>query len=137
MKSVRLAWAVAAAAIIAGGVFGTGSAVWAKLENPAIGKVRHVVLYAYKDDVTPEQQAEIAEQSRKLIDQIPLIEDLEWGTDLTEGARSQGYTHCLIFTFATPEAVKEYVARPAHQAFFELAKPHLGKLLVVDYVAQE
>jgi hypothetical protein len=40
-------------------------------------------------------------------------------------------------TFATPEAVKEYVAHPAHEAFLELAKPHLAKLLVVDYIAKE
>lgn len=116
---------------------GIGQTVYAKLANPAIGKVRHVVLYAYKAEVSVEKQAEIAQRSRELINQIPLIEDLEWGPDLNAGARSQGYTHCLLMTFATPEAVAAYVAHPAHQAFLELAKPHLEKLLVVDYVAQE
>lgn len=108
-----------------------------KLANPALGKVRHVVLYAYKADVTPEKQAEIAQSSRDLIKHIELIKDLEWGADLNAGARSQGYTHCLLMTFDSQEAVKEYIAHPAHQAFVELAKPHLEKLMVVDYVAAE
>ncbi len=137
MKNARLAWAATAMVILAAGVLNAGPAVWAKATNPAIGKVRHVVLYAYKPEVTPEKQAEIAERSRELVNQIPLIEELEWGPDLSEGARSQGYTHCLLMTFATPEAVKEYVAHPAHEAFLELAKPHLAKLLVVDYIAKE
>jgi len=136
MKNARVAWAVAAVAILAGAL-NAGPAVWAKAANPALGKVRHVVLYAYKPETTQEQQAAIADRSRELISQIPLIEDLEWGTDLSEGTRAQGYTHCLLMTFASYDAVKEYAAHPAHVEFLDLAKPHLAKLLVVDYVAQE
>ena len=137
MTSSRWGWAAAVAVVAAGALWSPGPAVWAKTANPAIGKVRHVVLYAYKPETTAEQQAEIAERSRDLISRIPLIEDLEWGTDVNDGARAQGYTHCLLMTFASYDAVKEYAAHPAHVEFLELAKPHLGKLLVVDYVAQE
>lgn len=109
----------------------------AKAGNPYLGKTRHVVLYAYKADTTPEMQAEIAEKSRKLIEQIPLIEDLEWGTNVGDAGRAQGFTHCLLMTFANQAAVKEYAATPQHQEFLKLAMPHLEKLMVVDYVAQE
>ncbi len=108
-----------------------------KIPNPNLGKVRHVVLYAYKAEVTPEKQEEIATQSRNLINQIDLIRDLEWGPNLGTGPVSQGYTHCLLMTFDSFEDVKTYAAHPAHQDFLALARPHLDKLLVVDYVAQE
>lgn len=132
----RRIWIAASVAVLLA-LGGIGQSAYAKLTNPAIGKVRHVVLYAYKPEVTVEKQAEIAQRSRELINQIPLIEDLEWGPDLNAGARSQGYTHCLLMTFADAEAVAAYAAHPAHQTFLELAKPHLDKLLVVDYTAQE
>lgn len=137
MSTLSRRFLLASAAALLLSLGGLGQTVYAKLTNPAIGKVRHVVLYAYKPEVSAEKQAEIAQRSRELINQIPLIEDIEWGPDVNAGARAQGYTHCVLMTFASPGAVKEYVAHPAHQAFLELAKPHLEKLLVMDYIAQE
>ncbi len=104
--------------------------------NPHLGKIRHVVLYAHKDGTTEEQIKAIESESRKLIESIDLILDYEWGTNVGSGARSEGYTHCLLMTFESEAAVKEYVAHPAHQAFVKLAFPHLEKLLVLDYKAQ-
>ena len=70
------------------------------------------------------------------IDQIDVIQDLEWGTDLNEGARSQGLTHCLLMTFNSKEELEIYLPHPKHEAFKELAIPHIAKLTVVDYIAR-
>ena len=111
---------------------------WAadRTENPGLGKIRHVVLYAHKEGTTEEQVKEIEAESRKLIDSIDQILDYEWGTSIGAGSRSEGYTHCLVMTFENETTLKEYVAHPAHQAFVKLAFPHLEKLLVLDYKAQ-
>lgn len=121
---------------LAGG-WGYAAQEGSDVSNPYLGKVRHVVLYSYKDGVTQEQQDEIAAKSRNLINQIDLIRDLEWGPNLGTSPVSQGYTHCLIMTFDSFDDVKTYAAHPAHQEFLALARPHLEQLLVVDYVAQE
>lgn len=108
----------------------------AKAKNPNLGKLRHVVLFAFKDDVSAEKQKEIEEASRLLINEIDVIQDLEWGTDLSKGQRSQGITHCLLMTFNSEEDLQTYLPHPKHEAFKKLAIPHLAKITVVDYIAQ-
>ncbi|MBI2425094.1 MAG: Dabb family protein [Candidatus Hydrogenedentes bacterium] len=105
--------------------------------NPFIGKVRHVVLYAYKPGTPAEVIAAQEEQGRAMANEITQIEDVEHGTILGSGGRAQGYTHGLIFTYANEADLQAYVAHPAHQQFVQTALPNLSQMLVFDYIAEE
>ena len=95
--------------------------------------VRHVVLFALKADITPEQRKVIEETSAELRKEVTFIRGYEWGTDLNQGQRAQGYTHCVVMTFDGPDDLKKYLVHPAHVAFKEKAMPYIEKMLVFDF----
>lgn len=101
-------------------------------EKPA-GPVRHVVLLKFKPETPDAARRAVEEALGQLPKQIDEILAYEWGTDLNNAARSEGYTHCLIMTFADAAAVQAYLVDPAHQAFLQMARPHIEKLLVLDF----
>lgn len=102
-----------------------------------VGQIRHVVLFGFQPGTPPETLAEIEAGLRRLPAEIALIRAFEWGTDITENARAQGYTHCMLTVFDTPEDVASYRVHPAHQDFVALAMPHVAQLLVLDYLVAE
>jgi len=104
--------------------------------NPHIGRVRHVVLFKFKDTATPEQIDALVEDFRALKAKIPAIRDYEWGTDISVEKRSEGYTHCFLVTFDDAEARDAYLPHPAHKALVKKLQPILDKVLVLDYIAQ-
>lgn len=121
---------------------GLCAAAWAaadqvrrRLDNPAVGMVRHVVLFKFKDGTRAEEVKKITDAFAKLPDQIEEIADFEWGTDISPEGLAQGFTHCFLVTFRTEKDRDAYLPHPAHKAFVDLLKPHLDKALVVDYVA--
>ncbi|HPD16825.1 MAG TPA: Dabb family protein [Planctomycetota bacterium] len=100
------------------------------------GKVRHVVLFKFKAEATPQQIKAVEEGFRALPAKISGIRYFEWGTDISPEKLSDGFTHCFLVTFDTEKARDAYLPHPAHKAFVEVLKPILDKVLVVDYVAQ-
>jgi len=100
-----------------------------------VGKVRHVVLFKFKDGATPEQVKAIEAAFRELPSKISGIRAFEWGTDVSPEGLAQGFTHCFFLTFDDAKARDAYLPSPAHKAFGEQLKPILDKVLVVDYVA--
>ena len=101
------------------------------------GKLRHVVLFKFKDGAPADAVKAIEEKFRGLKARIPGIVDFEWGTDVSPEKLSQGFTHCFFVTFPDAAARDAYLPHPAHQDFVALLKPHLDKVLVVDYVAKD
>lgn len=99
------------------------------------GGYRHLVLFAFKPDTSEDTRRAIEAASAALPEAIPQIRAFEWGTDITAGERAQGYTHCMLFTFAQAEDIPLYRDHPAHQAFMKSAMPHIAQLLVIDYRA--
>jgi len=106
-------------------------------KDSAKGKVRHVVLFKFKDGTPAEKVKEIEKAFGELPSKIPLIEDFEWGTDMSVENLSQGFTHCFLVTFKDAKARDAYLPHPAHKAFVEMAGPHIDKALVVDYVVKD
>lgn len=98
--------------------------------------IRHVVLLAFKQDITPQQRAIVEAASEDLVHNTGLIRHYEWGTDLNAGQRSQGFTHCIVMTFDDADDLKAYLVRPAHVAFKEKALPFVEKILVLDFQPQ-
>jgi hypothetical protein len=103
------------------------------LSNPAAKVLRHVVLFSFKDAATPQQIGELERAFCALPDQIGVIYDFEWGTDVSIEHLSQGYSHCFLVTFLNEADRDAYLPHPAHQEFVALLKPHLAKALVFDY----
>jgi hypothetical protein len=98
-------------------------------------KLRHVVLFGFKLDVSEAQIAELVARFRALKDLIPGVEDFECGVDVSPEGLSQGHTHCFVLTFSSESARDAYLPHPRHQEFVAWIGPLVEKALVVDYWA--
>lgn len=107
-----------------------------KSGQPA-GKLRHVVLFKFKDDASREAIKAIEDTFRALPSKIAEIESLEWGTNNSPEGLAQGFTHCFLVTFKDAKAREAYLPHPEHKAFVKLLKPSLDKVFVFDYDAKE
>lgn len=101
------------------------------------GMLRHVVLFKFKDDTAPAKVQEIEAAFRQLPQKIDTIKGFEWGTDNSPEMIAQGFTHCFLVTFTDAQGRETYLPHAAHKEFVDLVKPHVDKVLVIDYFAQE
>ena len=99
--------------------------------------LRHVVLFQFKEETTPEQIAEIENAFRALPSQIDAIHGFEWGTNVSIEGIARGYTHCFFLTFKSEEDRAIYLPHPAHKAFGALLGPHKEQVLVLDSWSQQ
>jgi hypothetical protein len=106
-------------------------------KKPDQGKLRHVVLFKFKDGTTPAQVKAVEDAFRVLPTKVPEIVDFEWGTNNSPENLAQGLTHCFLVTFSDEAGRAVYLPHPAHRIFGKLLHQHLDKVLVIDYVAKE
>ena len=99
-------------------------------------RLRHVVLFKFKDSSMPEDVARIVAGFQALPAKIKEIAGFEWGTDVSPEGKAQGFTHCFLVTFATATDRDIYLPHPAHKEFVTLVGPHVDKVCVVDYWTQ-
>ena len=104
--------------------------------DEATKQLRHVVIFKFKDEVTPVQVDEVAAAFAALPKKIAVIKDFEWGTDNSPEGKAAGFTHCFFVTFADEKGRDIYLPHPAHQAFVKLVGPRVDKVLVFDYWAK-
>lgn len=97
--------------------------------------LRHVVLFKFKDSSSPEDIRRVEDAFRALPAQIKQIKSFEWGQNNSPENLNQGFTHCFFVTFKSEKDRAIYLPHPAHQAFVDVLKPHLDKVLVLDYWA--
>ncbi len=95
--------------------------------------LRHVVLFQFKEGTPVENVREIENAFRGLPGKIDVIQDFEWGTDVSVEGKTEGFTHCFFVTFASEADRYAYLPHPDHTAFGAVLRPHLEKVLVVDY----
>ena len=106
----------------------------AQNSKQAAGKVlRHVVLFKFKDASTPADIKKVEDAFRELPSKIKSVKDFEWGTNNSPENLNEGFTHCFFVSFETEKGREEYLPHPAHKAFVDVLKPHLDKVLVLDY----
>lgn len=98
--------------------------------------LRHVVLFKFKDNATPEQIKKIENAFVKLPSKIKEVKGLEWGTNNSPEGLNEGLTHCFFVSFASEKDRDAYLPHPEHKAFVEILKPILDKAVVVDYWAK-
>ena len=97
--------------------------------------LRHAVLFKFKDSSSPEDVKKVEGAFRALPSKIKQIKSFEWGLNNSPEGLNQGFTHCFFVTFKSEKDRAAYLPHPAHQAFVEVLKPHLDKVLVLDYWA--
>ena len=61
--------------------------------------LRHVVLFKFNEEATPDIVTEIEESFASLADKIPAIHSFEWGMNNSPEGLSKGLTHCFLVTF--------------------------------------
>jgi hypothetical protein len=98
--------------------------------------LRHVVLFKFKDESSPEDIKNVEDAFRGLATKIEAIYDFEWGTNNSPEGLDEGFTHCFLVTFKDEAGRAEYLPHPDHNAFVDILRPHLDKVLVVDYWTQ-
>lgn len=99
------------------------------------GAVRHVVVFRYKPDASPEKIRQITEAFAALKDQIPGVLTFEHGVNNSPEKLNQGYTHVYQLTFTNAAARDAYLIHPAHKAFGALlgSSGVFDGAFVVDY----
>jgi len=97
--------------------------------------VRHVVVFRYKPDASPEKIRQITEAFAALKDQIPGVLAFEHGVNNSPEKLNQGYTHVYQLTFTNAAARDAYLVHPAHKAFGALlgSSGVFDGAFVVDY----
>jgi hypothetical protein len=98
--------------------------------------LRHVVLFAFKDDAPAEAVDAVVAAFGALPAAIPEIHDYEWGTNVSPEGLNDGYTHSFMLTFAAAEDRDTYLNHPAHQRFVGMLGTCLERSLVIDYWAE-
>ena len=96
---------------------------------------RHVVLFKFKDDAPAAQVKAVEKAFLELKAKIPLIQSVEWGTNVSPEGLASGFTHCFFLTFRSKADLEKSLPHPAHKQFGAMLKGLLDKVLVVDYVA--
>ncbi len=96
--------------------------------------IRHVVHFKFKADAKQDQVQKVVEEFAALKGKIPVVESLEYGTNVSPEGHDQGYTHCWIASFKNAADRDAYLVHPAHKAFVEILLPVLDSALVVDFV---
>lgn len=99
--------------------------------------LRHIVLCDFLEDITPAKHAELVYEFSQLKNRIPGVLQFEWGPNVSPEGLDDGFTDCFSLSFADTGARDAYLIHAAHQAFVELLKPWLGRVLVFDYHPQE
>ncbi|MFT3948393.1 MAG: Dabb family protein [Agriterribacter sp.] len=95
--------------------------------------LRHVVLFKFKDDATPDQVKKVEDAFKALPSKIKEVKAFEWGTNNSPEGLNEGLTHCFFVTFSSEKDREIYLPHPEHKAFVEILKPILDKVVVVDY----
>ena len=94
------------------------------------GAVRHVVVFRYKPDASPEKIQQVTTAFTALKDKIPGILAMEHGVNHSPEKLDQGFTHVFQVTFVDAAARDSYLPHPTHKAFGAM----LGGLGILDAV---
>lgn len=98
---------------------------------------RHVVLFKFKETSSAEEVKKVEKAFAALKEVKDLnIQDYEWGKNVSPEGLNDGFTHCFFVTFKNKADLEAYLPHKAHKDFVSILKPHLDKVLVVDYVAK-
>lgn len=101
------------------------------------GGLRHVVIFKFKESSSKAAVDSVVNSFMGLAKKIPVIKSMEWGLNDSPENFHQGFTHCFVITFSNKKDRDEvYQKHPAHMEFQKVLGPHMEKVFVVDYKAE-
>ncbi len=103
----------------------------------AEGPVRHVVCFKFRADVDVEKVKKVEEAFAALKREIPFVQQLEWGNNVSPEKHDKGFTHCWIVTFKDAKDRDAYIVHPAHKAFAGGLKDLVDDAFVLDFIPKE
>ena len=115
-------------------------AVIAMLTSAALAAdapITHVVSFKFKADASPEAIHQVEVAFAALKGKIPVVQSLEWGTNVSPEKHDKGFTHCWIVTFKNAADRDAYLVHPDHKAFAGSLKGIIDDVFVVDFVPHE
>jgi Stress responsive A/B Barrel Domain len=77
--------------------------------------IRHILLWDYKDETSPEERARLEAELASLPARVPVLRQVEWGPVV--GGRNQSFSHCFIMQFDDMDALTEYTTHAEHIKF--------------------
>jgi heme-degrading monooxygenase HmoA len=106
----------------------------ARAEPLESGQVlKHMVMYKFNDDCTPEQIQEVIDAFSALPKKIDAIIGFERGTNVSREGKSEGLTHCFVVTFRDEAGLEAYLKHPAHDNYVKVVRDKREKVVVFDY----
>lgn len=102
-------------------------------ENKQEKVLRHVVLYKFKAEASPQQIQEVVDTFSALPKKIDSVIGFERGTNVSEENKSEGFTHCFVVTFRNTDGRAAYLKHPAHDEYVKVVKDRREKVIVFDY----
>ncbi len=111
----------------------TSSCFFLKPNTPKTRKLRHVVAFKFKPQITPEQMQKATADFHKLKAKIPQIIEFEGGADIAFQKKDGKYTHCFVVTVSNEKDLATYGEHPVHKAFSKSVDPLLAEVMIVDY----
>ena len=101
------------------------------------GDLRHMVIFKFKETSSKASVDSVVKSFMGLAKKIPVIKSMEWGLNDSPENFHQGFTHCFVITFSNKKDRDEvYQKHPAHMEFQKVLGPHMEKVFVVDYKAE-
>ena len=97
---------------------------------------RHIVLFKFKDGAPATEIEKVEKAFVALKSSTGLIQEMEWGTNVSPEGKADGYTHCFFVTFKSKADLEAYLPHPEHKKFGAGLKGLIDKVLVIDYVAK-
>jgi hypothetical protein len=95
--------------------------------------LRHIVMYKFKDNVTPAQLQEVIDAFAGLPKKVNTIIGFEHGTNVSREGKSEGFTHVFVVTFRNETDLADYLVHPAHEAYVQVVRDRRDKVIVFDY----
>ncbi len=93
-------------------------------------KVRHMVIFKYKQNASQEKIQQVTNAFRALKTKIPGILSFEQGVNNSPEGKNLGFTHVYLLTFVDQKARDAYLPHPEHKKFGQL----LGSLGIMEDV---
>jgi hypothetical protein len=101
--------------------------------EPAKNVLKHVVMYKFRDDCTPQQIQQVIDAFDGLPKKVDTIIGYERGTNISQEGKSEGLTHCFVVTFRDEAGLAAYLKHPAHDEYVKVVKDKREKVVVFDY----
>jgi predicted MarR family transcription regulator len=99
--------------------------------------LKHIVLFQFHDASAKEEIEVVVNAFLGLKGKVPDLLDIEFGLNISPENFHQDFTHCFTLTFPSMEALSAYQVNTEHLSFQKVLKPHMKKVLVVDYFTED